>query len=199
MVAYSPGYPTFSERVIDATPAGDTLPTCLQCGTCGGSCPSGPDMDSTPRRLFAMIAAGMEEEVLASNTQWYCVSCYYCTVRCPKQIPITEIMYTLKRMAIDHGAFHESEHVDWSNSFVGLVEKYGRSYELGLATRYHLMHHPLKMVSNGDLGFQLLRKGRLSLKPESIQNMSQLSAILEEAKRLAKNKQAHTAAQRQEV
>ena len=43
--------------------------------------PSGPDMEHTPRRLFAMIEAGLKEEVLRSNTPWYCVSCYYCMAR----------------------------------------------------------------------------------------------------------------------
>ena len=73
---------------------------CLQCGSCGGSCPSAADMDYTPRALFALINAGDEEEVLDSNTPWFCVSCYTCMVRCPQQIPITDIMYTLKQMAI---------------------------------------------------------------------------------------------------
>ncbi|MBK6710249.1 MAG: 4Fe-4S dicluster domain-containing protein [Chloroflexi bacterium] len=50
---------------------------CIQCGTCGGSCPSGQDMDHTPRQLFAMIRADMRDEVLRSNTPWYCVSCYF--------------------------------------------------------------------------------------------------------------------------
>src|SRR3989304_5335795 len=63
-------------EVIATTPGGETLITCLQCGTCGGSCPSGPDMDHTPRQLFAMISAGLREEVLQSNTPWYCVACY---------------------------------------------------------------------------------------------------------------------------
>ncbi len=88
----------FQGEVIAATPGGESLLTCIQCGTCGGSCPSGADMDHTPRQLFAMINAGLRQDVLHSNTPWYCVSCYYCTVRCPKEIPITELMYTLKRM-----------------------------------------------------------------------------------------------------
>jgi len=75
---------SFQHRVIEATPGGEVLITCLQCGTCGGSCPSGPDMDYTPRALFAMIGAGMEDEVLRSNTPWYCVSCYYCMARCTR-------------------------------------------------------------------------------------------------------------------
>jgi heterodisulfide reductase subunit C len=191
MLDNSPG-PTFYDRVVGATPRGETLSRCLQCGSCGGSCPSGPDMDASPRRLFAMVMAGMEDEVLSSNTPWYCVSCYYCTVRCPQEIPITELMYTLKRMAIAKGKYHESDHVDFSNSFIGFVERYGRSFEVGLATRYHLLHHPLKTVSSprkmmglGSFGLQMLTKGRLNLRPESIENISQLTAILTEAKRIA--------------
>jgi len=180
----------FFERVVNATPGGDPLVSCLQCGTCGGSCPSGQDMDSTPRRLIAMIAANMEDAVLSSNTPWYCVSCYYCTVRCPQEIPVTDVMYTLKRMAIAKGKYRKNDHVDFSNSFIGFVERYGRSFELGLATRYHLSHNPLKMVGKGGLGFQMLRKGRLNLKPDSIKDMSQLSAILDEAKRISKKQES---------
>ena len=73
---------------------------CLQCGSCGGSCPSGADMEYTPRTMIAMINAGDRDAVLAANTMWACVSCYFCTTRCPQKIPITDIMYALKRMSI---------------------------------------------------------------------------------------------------
>ena len=174
------------DRVMAATPGGDALIRCIQCGTCGGSCPSGADMDSTPRRLFAMIEADMEDEVLRSNTPWYCVSCYYCTVRCPQEIPITDLMYTLKRMAIAHGHTHKDNHVHWSDSFIGMVEHYGRAFELGLMTRFSLMYRPLDMVKKSGLGFNMLTRGRLSPLPESIRNMPQLKAILEEAKRISR-------------
>lgn len=174
---------TLYERVIDVTPDGNTLPQCLQCGSCGGSCPSAADMDFTPRQLFAMLKAGMDDDVLRSNTPWYCVSCYYCTVRCPQQIPITDLMYTMKRMAIERGLYRKNDHVDFSESFIGYVEQYGRSFEFGLATRYHLTHHPLKMIKHSGLGVQLMAKGRLKPTPESIHDMRQLTAILNEAKR----------------
>ena len=77
--------PTFQDEVVARTPGEPHLERCIQCGTCGGSCPSGADMEHTPRGLFAMINAGMKNQVLRSNTPWYCVSCYYCTVRCPQQ------------------------------------------------------------------------------------------------------------------
>jgi heterodisulfide reductase subunit C len=91
----------FLDEVQARTPGQSRLLMCIQCGTCGGSCPSGADMEHTPRSIFAMIRADMREEVLRSNTPWYCVSCYYCTVRCPQDVHITDIMYTLKRMAVD--------------------------------------------------------------------------------------------------
>lgn len=176
---------SFYDRVVAATPHGTSLAQCLQCGSCGGSCPSAQDMDASPRELFAMIMAGMEDEVLSSNTPWHCVSCYYCTVRCPQEIPITDLMYTLKQMAITRGLYRESEHVDFSNSFIGYVERYGRSFEFGLATRYHLTHNPLKMVGKGTLGLQMFSKGRMNPTPQAIRNMPQLNAILNEAKRIA--------------
>lgn len=181
--------PTFFDEVVAATPGGDPhLELCLQCGTCGGSCPSGPDMDHTPRALFAMINAGMREQVLHSNTPWYCVSCYYCMARCPQEIHITDIMYTLKRMAIQEGLYRESkaaEASDFSETFIDLVENYGRSFELGLATRYHLRHHPLNAVRMATtIGMGLLRKDRMDLTPKRIKGIKQLKAILSKAKEL---------------
>jgi heterodisulfide reductase subunit C len=173
------------DRVVAATPGGEVLATCLQCGTCGGSCPSGPDMDATPRKIFALLMADYEDEVLNSNTPWYCVSCYFCTVRCPQEIPITDFMYTIKRMAVAAGRYHQDSHVDFSNSFIGYVEQYGRSFEFGLATRYHMTHQPLNMIGKSGLGLQMITKGRLNPTPERIKNMPQLSAILNEAKRIA--------------
>lgn len=180
---------SFYERIAAATPGGEALAECLQCGTCGGSCPSGMDMDSTPRRLFAMIAAGMEDEVLSSNTPWFCVSCYYCMVRCPQEIPITMIMYTLKQMAIVRGTYPRENHVDWSKSFISFIEQNGRAFELGVMTVFGLTHNPFNVVKQSGLGLQMITKGRFTLAPERIENMPQLTAILDEAKRIAEREE----------
>jgi heterodisulfide reductase subunit C len=185
--------PTFFEEVVAETPGGNAnLEMCIQCGTCGGSCPSASDMEHTPRRLFAMIEAGKRDEVLRSNTPWYCVSCYYCMVRCPQEVHITDIMYTLKRMAVQEGIYRESSASDvpgFSETFMDMVENYGRSFELGLATRYHLRHHPLgamKMATS--MGFDLFRRGRMDLTPRRIKGIDQLKAILAKAKELGGEK-----------
>jgi heterodisulfide reductase subunit C len=74
----------FIGEVMAATAGESRLQLCIQCGTCGGSCPSAADMDHTPRMLFAMIRAGMRDAALRSNTPWMCVGCYFCSVRCPQ-------------------------------------------------------------------------------------------------------------------
>ena len=129
-----------------------------------------------------MINAGMRQEVLRSNTPWYCVACYYCMARCPKDIPVTDIMYTLKRMAVREKLYDDRDAPDWSQSFIGFVETYGRSFEFGLATRYHLTHRPLKKVGVGPLALDMLSKDRMSLRPDRIRGIDQLRAILDKAK-----------------
>jgi heterodisulfide reductase subunit C len=177
----APARPSFRNELIEATSGGEALLACLQCGTCGGSCPSAADMDHSPRQLFAMIDAGLRQQVLRSNTPWYCVSCYLCMVRCPKEIPITDLMYSLKRMAVRENLHDDRDAPDFSQSFAGFVEQYGRSFEFGLATRYHLTHRPLRKVGSGSMALEMIAKDRLSLRPTRIRGMVQLRAILDKA------------------
>ncbi len=172
------------EMVESKTPGDARLLMCIQCGTCGGSCPSGPDMDHSPRQLFAMLRAGLKSDVLKSNTPWYCVSCYLCTVRCPQEIRITDLMYTLKRMSVEAGLYEDSTAPDLSETFVDYVERYGRSFEFGLATRHNLRHRPLSIPGMAPMGLGMLTKGRMDLTPHRIEGMDQLRAILRRAEQL---------------
>jgi heterodisulfide reductase subunit C len=157
---------------------------CIQCGTCGGSCPSAADMEHTPRMLFAMIRAGMREEALASNTPWICVSCYHCVVRCPQDVHITDVMYTLKNMAIRAKLYKDSTAPDFSQTFVDMVETYGRSYEFGLATRHYLKHFPLRLPGMAPMGLGMLSTKRMDVTPHRIEGIEQLHTILAKAKEL---------------
>jgi len=136
-----------------------------------------------------MIEADMREEVLKANTFWYCVSCYYCMSRCPQEVHITDLMYTLKRKAIREGFSQESsasDAPDFSEFFVDAVKKYGRSFELGLATRYHMRHHPLDAVKLAGFGLEMLRRGRIDLTPRRIKNLDQLQKIMAAAEKIGR-------------
>ncbi len=102
-------------------------------------------------------------------------------VRCPQEVHITDIMYTLKSMAVERGLYEDTTGSDLSQTFVSMVENYGRSFEFGLATRQYLKHQPLKALSRAQMGLGMLTKGRLDLTPHKIDNIDQLRAILEKA------------------
>ena len=175
---------TLLDEVSNRTAGVSRLEMCIQCGTCGGSCPSAADMDHTPRMLFAMIRAGMRRDALMSNTFWICVSCYHCVVRCPQNVHIADVMYTLKGMAIEAKLYQDSTAPHFSQTFVDMVENYGRSFEFGLATRHYLKHFPLRLPGMAPMAFGMLTKDRMGMKPKRIKNMKQLTAILERAKEL---------------
>jgi heterodisulfide reductase subunit C len=179
--------PTLFDRIVAATPGNSHLEMCIQCGTCGGSCPSGANMEHTPRALFALINAGMEEQVLRSNAPWYCVSCYYCTVRCPQEVHITDLMYTIKRLSIQEGQYRKSTASDapgFSQDFIFFVENFGRSFELGIAAVYNLRYHPLSLPKMMPMGLAMMRKNRMDLTPTRIKGIAGLKAILAKAKEL---------------
>jgi heterodisulfide reductase subunit C len=175
---------TLLDEVSRRTAGVSRLEMCIQCGTCGGSCPSAVDMDHTPRMLFAMLRAGMRKDALMSNTFWICVSCYHCVVRCPQNVHIADVMYTLKGMAIEAKLYQNSTAPHFSQTFVDMVEEYGRSFEFGLATRHYLKHFPLRLPSMAPMAFGMLTKDRMGMTPKRIKNMKQLKAILKRAKEL---------------
>ena len=174
----------FLQEILADVPGGGRIVHCLQCGSCGGSCPSGADMECTPRTLFALIQAGDRQRVLSANTMWACVSCYFCTTRCPQKIPITDIMYTLKRLSIAERAYCKTDAPALAKAFTDYVDKYGRSFEFGLATSYHLLQRPLRMIQMGPMGLQMFTRGRMSLLPTKIRQVGQLQAIIRKAKEI---------------
>ncbi len=174
----------FLEEVSAKTAGVSRLEMCIQCGTCGGSCPSADSMDHTPRMLFAMIRAGMKEQALRSNTPWMCVSCYHCVVRCPQGVHIADVMYTLKGMAEHEKSYRDSNPPHFAGVFVGQVETFGRSWELGLTARHYLRYFIRRLPRMTPMAIGLFLKGRIGLMPHRIKQRKQLHAILRRAEEL---------------
>ena len=151
---------------VAALPGAEKIRICIQCGTCSGACPLAEKMDHSPRRLFAMIRAGMRDEVLESNTPWLCASCYSCTVRCPQEIPFTDVMYALKNMAVAKGKYPESHDAAiFYKEFAKQVDKYGRSCESLLFMNYLLKTHPLALIGNMVFALKMMKRGLIPLIP----------------------------------
>ena len=160
-------------------PEWDKIKTCIQCGTCTASCPAGWAMDYKPREIIGLFRAGMLDKALLSNTVWMCASCYYCVVRCPSGIKLSDTMYVLRSLAIRHGLFRRGEKVPvLAKAFVRLVDKYGKNAEPELLTRFYLRTNPLGLARLAPLGLNLLRRGRLPLLPKRIRGLNDLNKIM---------------------
>jgi len=174
--------PQFGERIA-AKAYGEKLFSCIQCGTCSGTCPVSHYMDHTPRRIIAMIREGFRDEVLHCFTIWLCASCYACTVDCPREIKITDVMYALKQEAIARGVYpHRFPIPVLAREFFRGVQACGRSNELPLMIRLFLKTNPLGMLKNVSIGLRLWWTGRLSLRREHTRQRDTVRTLLRAAK-----------------
>ncbi len=159
--------------LILKTPVGEKLPTCMQCGICAGSCPVSHEMDYNPRQLVRMVQLGLKKEVLNSNTIWICTTCFSCSVRCPRGIRPTELMETLKPIAIAEGVKNKNERFD--GVFSDVVRKNGRASEFLLISKYSLKEP--EMIKQAPFGLSLFSKGKLPLAADKMENTRELDTI----------------------
>lgn len=157
---------------------------CIQCGTCSSSCPMAVYMDVPPRKIIAMIKNGFREEALKSFTIWLCPSCYTCQVRCPAKIKITDVMYALKRKAIEEKVYPQRFAIPvLDREMSRLIAKYGRSSDLWLLLGLYLKtRRPITMMKMSPLGLRLMKAGRMPLRREAIKNRSQLRSLVKAVK-----------------
>ena len=176
---------SFLSQVIEATPGGERLLNCLQCGSCGGSCPSGADMTHSPRTIFAMIKSGDRKGCFPPTR---CGSASRATSHdpLPARGPVADMMSTLKRISIAQRLYHHTDAPALAKAFTDFVDKYGRSFEFGLATGYYLLNRPLQALKTGPMGLAMLSRGRMALTPTRIKNIEQLQAIIRKAKELSR-------------
>jgi quinone-modifying oxidoreductase subunit QmoC len=173
--------PSFSTEISNLLHAahGNPLKTCLQCGTCSATCPAVEFMDDSPRHLIAMIRANRKDEVLNSNTFWYCASCYHCTVRCPSQIDIAEMMYALKRYSMWKGQYQEGlVGPTFSETFVKTIIRSGRSYEPVLAPAYMFSFGVLEFLQEAQTATSLMLKGRVPVLPPRIKRLENFKRMI---------------------
>lgn len=161
---------------------------CIQCGTCSSSCPMAVYMDVPPRKIIAMIKNGFRDEALRSFTIWLCPSCYTCQVRCPAKIKITDVMYALKRKAIEEKVYPQRFAIPvLDREMSRLIAKYGRSSDLWLLLGLYLKtRRPLTMMKMSPLGLRLMKTGRMPLRHEKIRNRAQLRSLVKAVKESAR-------------
>ncbi len=89
-----------SEKFVDA--GLEKIRACINCGTCTGGCPSGRRTAYKTRSAIRRALTG-DETVLSDIDIWMCSTCYYCYERCPRNIPVTDMIIKLRNIAVEEG------------------------------------------------------------------------------------------------
>ncbi len=71
------------------------LNKCIQCGTCSASCFSGRVTALNTRKIL-MEHIAKKRSLGEFDTVWFCVTCYACQERCPRGIPLTDILISAR-------------------------------------------------------------------------------------------------------
>lgn len=157
----------FLQEVEAHVEDGQWVKMCMQCGVCAGSCPLGAHWEHTPQKIFMMIRAGKREEVLRSDAMWMCTSCYNCVVRCPRKLPITQIMHGLAAYAHKLGLVPKMQPTrDFSLLFWNNCTKTGRVNELKLTLGLYFKDGLIAGLKKGwsmrNIGLDLVKAKRLN-------------------------------------
>lgn len=176
------------ELVIDPLASiRDMVSACIQCGTCTGSCPNAFAMDLTPRQLWYNVLRGEKETIFNSKTFSLCSVCYYCTLRCPRGLPLTETMSALKQIAAKENLAPYNKSIRFYKSFMESVRRHGRVREMEFMTLYFIsMKNPFIPLQFAPLGMRLMGKGKVSFEIPS-KGSGALDAIFRKVEELEQN------------
>lgn len=149
---------------------------CFQCGRCSSGCPIGEFFDLTVMEVVRLAAYGQEERLMNCKTIWLCAACETCATRCPNAIEIAGLMDVVRELALRKGVPpSEPKVARFHNSFLDSIEKWGRTYEIGMIANYKIKTGDL--FSDMGLGMRMFTKGKLKLVPHSIDGKSEIKKL----------------------
>lgn len=88
------------------------LHACMNCGVCTGVCPAAEFYDYDPRQIVNIVQSRDDdaiEQLLCSDTIWYCGECMSCRPRCPRGNTPGYVIQALRTLSQKLGFFVESE------------------------------------------------------------------------------------------
>ena len=165
--------------------SGQPVQKCYQCGKCTAGCPVAFAMDYKPNQVIRMVQLGMKDELLKSNTIWICSSCSTCSTRCPCNVEVANVMEALRIMAWKSGTAPagKAKYVEvMYDALLGTVEKYGRTFEVGLVLQNNLKSG--KLFNGADMGLPMFQKGKLRLTPTKVQGAAEVARIFAEVRKM---------------
>jgi heterodisulfide reductase subunit C len=103
---------TLYEKLCSDVRFVEGLKACMNCGTCTAICPAAEFYNYQPRMLVDILQTHDEEKIeqlLKSDTIWYCGECMSCVTRCPRNNAPGLLITALRSLSQELGYFTESE------------------------------------------------------------------------------------------
>lgn len=88
------------------------MKACMNCGVCTAVCPSAEFYAYDPRQIVSTVQTQDDdaiEQLLRSETIWYCGECMSCRPRCPRDNTPGYVIQALRTLSQKLGFFTESE------------------------------------------------------------------------------------------
>ncbi|MDP2872321.1 MAG: 4Fe-4S dicluster domain-containing protein [Bacillota bacterium] len=174
LVLPASGAPGFAAEVSRL--AGTDVQACYACGKCSAGCPVSASMDYQPHQIIRLVQLDQKDEVLSASAFWLCASCVTCSVRCPREVKLAQVMDALREISRRSGvAAGQPRIAAFYGSFLDLVRSGGRLHELGMTAMYKLRSRDL--FGDIDLGVKLMLRGKLKLIPGRIKGRHHVAGI----------------------
>jgi len=129
-----------------------------------------------------MIRAGMKEQVLSSSSAFHCVSCYLCTVRCPRGIKPANLIHAVETIAEREGYRPQTQTLPLYRVMRNSMRR-GRIWDFGMAFSYYMKSNPFKALKNFPAFMAMNRRGRMPMTPpKTVKGAQQVTAILDKVR-----------------
>jgi heterodisulfide reductase subunit C1 len=102
----------YYEKLKDDFRFEESLNSCMNCGVCTAICPAAESYNYDPRIICNKLQTKNNntiEELLKSETIWYCGQCMSCKTRCPRGNTPGMLIQALRSLSQELGFFVESE------------------------------------------------------------------------------------------
>ena len=73
---------------------------CMKCGKCPASCPAFDKMDIKPHQFVSYVVNENVDELAKCESLWYCLSCFACVERCPRDVKPGKLVDAARQIAV---------------------------------------------------------------------------------------------------
>ena len=73
---------------------------CMKCGKCTASCPAFDRMQFHPHQFVDMVENGRIDELMQSEGIDFCLSCFACVERCPRDVEPGRIIDAARQLVV---------------------------------------------------------------------------------------------------